>query len=143
MGDFVLHGKDIVDTTLVSLGPELKAVIRFYQFGYDADAIAIPLNAAFKDIRNSELSSDNAEIFIFPLELKRRGARHHTDTGQRGEVVDQIFGQTIAEVFLVFASAQIGEREDRNGNGRRFRCGPPAFLIPQVSADECKQQEDD
>ena len=53
LGDLVLHGKDVSEIAVVTLGPDMLAALGFDQLRSDADAIAGFAQAAFEHIADT------------------------------------------------------------------------------------------
>src|ERR1700688_3669183 len=64
-------------------------------------------HAAFQEMRDAQPAGDRAHVFVPALELERGGARNYLETGTSREVIDQLLGQAVREVFLVFALAHV------------------------------------
>src|SRR5215469_17396039 len=55
VGDLVLDREDVSEITVVTLGPDVLAILGLDQLRGDADAVAGFAQAAFEDIANAEL----------------------------------------------------------------------------------------
>ena len=65
-----------------------------------------------------------ANILVLPLERERRRARDHLQSLDLREGVDDLFSETVAEVFVLPVCAQIGKRQ--HGDRRRHVGAPDA-----------------
>jgi len=82
------------------------------ELGRDAEAVTRLADASFEHCRHAELPSDLAQIQGLSLELKRRRPCHNSQVVQLGQRVDELLRHAVAEVFLFWVRAHVGERED-------------------------------
>src|SRR5262249_20320034 len=61
-GDLVLHGKDIFELAIVTLGPDLMPLLGIDQLSGYADAVAGAPDASLGDIAYAELAADPSHI---------------------------------------------------------------------------------
>jgi len=78
------------------------------------NAIAGLANAPFEDVSDIEDLGDPADVFLLPPECKRRRSRNDLQSGRLDQQVDDLFGQPIAEVFVLRVRAQVREGQHRN-----------------------------
>jgi hypothetical protein len=57
--------------------------------------VALAAHASLKNIGHSQLLSHVAQVLVSPFELKGRGTCDHLKTWHFGEIVNQLFGETI------------------------------------------------
>lgn len=81
--------------------------------------------AALDHRPDSQPSTHVAEIDGRSTELKRQAARRDPNPFNACQAVDQLLGQSVAQVVLVACRAQVGKREhrDRRRGRRRLRSG--------------------
>ncbi len=118
-GNLVLHRKDIAQLAVVALAPHVGAVGGRNQLGGHADAPAGAPHAAFQHVRDVECPGNPANVLLSAAERERRRARDHPEAGHPRQHVNDLFGQTVAEVLLIPFGAHVGERQDRDGRRRR------------------------
>ena len=80
----------------------------------DADRIASLADAAFDDGANPERVRDGARVAIVALIGETRRPGCNVQAGRMREQVDQLFGDTVAEVIEPGIAGQIGEGQDRH-----------------------------
>ena len=56
--DLILHGEDVIERTVIALGPQMRAALGLDQLGGDADAIACLAHAAFQHVTDAEIAPD-------------------------------------------------------------------------------------
>src|SRR6516164_5539759 len=76
-GDLALDSKDVGQLSVVSVGPKMGIGLRVNQLHIDSHLIGYFLHATLKDVRDTELLRDLAEIGRFALILPRGSARNH------------------------------------------------------------------
>ena len=117
--DVLLHGEHVFQLAIVRLGPQLVAVPRAYELRGDAQPIPAPPDTALENRVHVQPTADvrDVDLAASPPELERRRPPGHAqplDSAQRG---DQLIGETVAEVGLVFRFAEIGEWQHRGRGG--------------------------
>src|SRR5205823_14716413 len=97
---------------------------------FDTYAVAASTHAAFKHVARVERLAYLAHIARLSLVLERRIARDDDQSGNLGEIRDQILGHAVGEVRLIGFAAHVVERQDgyrrsarRNGCRRLGRWG--------------------
>src|SRR6266567_3732580 len=94
-------------------------------------------DTAFEYGADIELPADLADIFVFSLEGESGSPRHHSHVGNPAERVDDLFSQTVAEVFLVLLRAQIEERKNHHRRrGYAGRLWRPRFPHEEPREDQ-------
>ena len=77
LGDLALDAKDVSQLPIVRLGPEVGIALHVNQLHIDPHLIGYFLDATLKNVRDTELLRDLAEIGRFALILPRGSARDH------------------------------------------------------------------
>src|SRR6266849_5427721 len=98
------------------LAPHLRHISRVNQVHLYAQRIAAPVDSACEHRSNVQLTGDLARISFMALVVEHNTARHDTEFWQLRKIVDQAFGDFVAEVFGVGIRGFVDERE----NGYRF-----------------------
>src|SRR5262249_2226934 len=114
MGQFVLHRKDIVKVAVVTLGPYVIACLRFDQLRGNAQSFAGTSDTSFDDVLDAQFAPDAPDIDCLVSELERRVSRNHEQRTEPRQLRDDVFGDAVAEVLLLWIAAQVGEGQDSN-----------------------------
>src|SRR5881392_3950334 len=69
-------------------------------------------NAAFEHMAHIELTGDLSHIHLFAFEGERSVTRHHVQRRNVAQIGDDIFADSIAEIFLLGVAAHIRERQN-------------------------------
>ena len=102
--------------------PNLAVVAGIHQLNADREALAALRHPAGHDGADAEPTGRLRDVSFLALEPKDGIARFHLHLRQLREVVDEAFGDAVAQVFRVRIAAgvderQHGERIDRLGRG--------------------------
>src|SRR5262245_32502400 len=103
----VLNREDVVETTVVALGPELAARQRVDELDVDADGVSGPTYAAVHHVTHAKALRNIAHFGVTSLKLKYRISGDDEQPGNLGEISDQIVGQPIDEVILLRPAAHV------------------------------------
>ena len=101
--------------------PAVVATRHFDELHSNPQAIVGLADAAFEQRLHVELLSDDADVLAFSGKPKGRGARGHAQAIDVRQRVDELVGQTFAEVLLVVTRTHVREwqhRDRRNGLAR-------------------------
>ena len=79
------------------------------------DAVPGSAHAAFQDVLYSQRLGDFGDVLLLAAERERGSAGNHLQARNFGEQVQDFFGQPVAEVFVLFVRAHVGEGQDRDG----------------------------
>ena len=104
--------KTSFELPIVALGPAVGASRGIDELGGDADAIASAANAAFEHVADAELATDLSDVGGLALVLEARIAGDDEQLGEARELGDDVFGDAVAEVFLAWVAAHVGEGKD-------------------------------
>src|SRR5262245_55244529 len=85
------------------------------------NAIARATNAALQHVPHPELATDLANIDRLTFVLKGRVASDDKEPRKPRQLSDNVLGESVTEVVLLWVAAEIGERE--HGEGRPVREG--------------------
>ena len=117
-GDLVLNREHVFHVAVKSLRPDVAAVVSGDQLAGDADAVAGLADTAFEDVRHTESLGDLANVGVLALEGEGGGTGDDAQIGDVRQHVDDLFGQAVAEVFLLLVAAHVGEGEHGDGGAR-------------------------
>ncbi len=115
----------VAEFAIVSLRPYLVAVIGAFQLRGDAKMIADLADSPFQHMGHHQLTTNDANVDGVSLERERRGSGRHLHSRHFAEEIEQRLGQAVREILLVFSSALVHERKNRNGmlgNHARGHC---------------------
>ena len=96
-----------------------------------AETISGSPHAAFQDVLHAQRLGDFGDVLLLSTERERRSAGNHFQARNFGEQVQDLFGQAVAEVFILFVRAHVGEGQD--GNRGLLWCGRSAWAFPNAS----------
>ena len=105
--DFILNVKDVFHLTVVAFRPQMITICDVDKLRRDAQPIAGFAHAAFQHRADVQLLPDFADVNLFAFEGKGRGARSNVQSSNLRERIEQFFGQSIAEVFVVRIVADV------------------------------------
>ncbi len=123
--DLILDGKDILEVPVVSFRPEMVARGYVDELDKNPQPVSGPLNAAFEQGIDMQLATYFAGILVAGLEDQGGSSGRHPQSPDLGQGVYYFLGHTVAKVFLLSLSAQVGQRQ----NGYRPLV---IFLAPAV-----------
>ena len=103
--DFVLDGEDVVELAVVAFGPDLRGAADLDELRGDADAVPGFAHAAFQDVVHGERLTDAANVLLPAFEGEGGAARRHPQARHAAESVQDLFGESIAEVLVVLVPA--------------------------------------
>src|ERR1039457_3152455 len=107
--DFILHREYIGKLPVVTLRPQVESVGRTDQLGGDPDAVPAFADAPFEDVLDSQFVGDLRNLQVLSLEGECRGAGCHFESRDLCQSVDDLLGQSVTEVLLLFVAAHVGE----------------------------------
>src|SRR5215472_1172702 len=108
LGDLILDREHVRHFPVIALRPEMRSVFGIDELCRNSYAATSPTHAAFQNSTHPERFSDLADVLLFSSERKRRGPSDHLQAGNVRERVDDLFCQTVAEVFILFIRAHVG-----------------------------------
>ena len=107
--NLILHHEDIGQIPVVSLRPQVGPIRSGNELRGHSNARAGLAHAAFQNVCDSKRLRDAPRIRVLALERKSRRARDHLQAWQLIQRMDDLFRQTVAEVFLLGIGAEIRE----------------------------------
>ena len=117
--DFVLHVEEIGERLVEPVGPEMTASFGVDELHVDAHAVSAALNAAFEDIADVQLAPDRLHVERLAFVGKRRIAGDHDGASYPREVGCEALRDPVDEMLLLRSAADIGERQDDDGEAGR------------------------
>ena len=131
--NLVLDGEDVVDLALEGFGPDVVAVFGIDKLRGDANPVAGLTHAALKHGVYVERPADLRDVLVLAFELKGRGSGRDLETLGLGQHIQNLLGDAIGEILLIALGAEVGKREDRDGEllaaGLALR-QPAAAVLP-------------
>ncbi len=93
------------------------------ELGGDADAVAIPADAAFDHVADAEFLADLPDVGGLALVDKRRVAGDHEEPAQLGQRGDDVLADAVGEIILLWIVAHVDEGQHGDGGpvGQRQR----------------------
>ena len=116
--DFILNLEDVLQRPIELLRPEVVPLFHIDELRGDSQPVARLADAAFEHRADVQAPPDLPHVEGLALERKRGGSRHHAQILDVRQAVDQLLGDTVAEIFLILPSAHVHERQDRDRGGR-------------------------
>src|SRR4029077_9178212 len=108
--DLVLQSEDVAERPVVTLGPDVPPRDTIDQLRDDANPRANFANAADENVFDIELARDLDNLHRPSLEGESRIARDDEKRRDPRQVGEDIFGDAVAEVFLLDIAAHVDER---------------------------------
>ena len=113
--DLVLDLEDLLELSVVALGPKLIPVLGVDELRRDPKPFPRLPDAPLEYAAHLELLAHLSRIHVLPLEGERRSSRRHAKPLDLPESVDDLLGDLIGEELVLRVGAHVGERKDRNG----------------------------
>ena len=111
--NFRLHRQQIRRLAIVLLPPQLGILFRVHQFGLDNQRIAALQHASGEHRSHSQLFAQLPGIQILVLVVENRAARHDAKIGKLRKIVDQSFGDAVAEIFRAGIAGSVDQGHHR------------------------------
>ncbi len=112
--DFLLDGEDILQLPVVTLGPDGMPRRGFDQLRGDAHAIARAADRTLEHVGCAELLAHLLRGYRLVPELEHLRAREDFELRDFRELRDDVFGDAVAEIFVLFRAALIFEVQHRD-----------------------------
>ena len=109
--DLILHREDVRHLAVVALRPEMKTIGDLDELRRDPDAVARLSNTPFQNVVDVEPPADLSEFDVLSAEKERRRAAGDLQARHVGQHIDDLFGQTVAEILVLLVRAHVGERQ--------------------------------
>ncbi len=119
-GYLLLHRQHLLLRAMPLLRPDPETAPGVGELGGDAELAHVPAHGAGENVAHSELPSYLTRIGV-GLELEGHAAGGHAQLRQARQAVEDLLGETLAEVGLTSFGAEVGERQDGDGD-RRAGC---------------------
>src|SRR5947199_39280 len=114
MGDFVLNGEYVSQVPIKTFRPDMAAVLAAHELSRYAHPFSDLPHASFQDKGNAKLLADLLHFYRLAFVGKGSVARDHEQSGDLGQVSDDVLRNPIAEVLLLGVAAHVVKRQ--NGN---------------------------
>src|SRR3974390_320450 len=101
--------------------------------------VSLSADAPLQHIRHTELASNLADIFILAFKLKCRRACCYLQSGDSGQVVNQLLCESVRKVSLVCLRAHIAKWEDRD----RSLGGSRSVVVRSPHPVEARERRND
>ena len=115
LGDLILDREDIFQQPVVALCPNMLSVRGIDELPCDADATARRSDTAFKDISDTKIASDLADVDRPALVNEGGVARDDEQPAQTRKCGNDVLGHPIREEFLLWIAAHVVEGQYRDG----------------------------
>ena len=112
--DVVLDPEQVLTIVVEAVGPEVAAGAGIDQLRHYPRPAAGAADAALEHRVDPQELGDLADVCVAVLEVEDRGPRHHSETGDVGEQVDQVLGQTVGEDLGRLVAVEVGEGQHRD-----------------------------
>ena len=112
--DLILHRKYVRHLAIVAFGPEMISVRRIDELSRDAYAAARSAHATLKDRTHIERFGDLSDVLLLSPKSKRGRASSDLQARNVRQGVDNLFGKTVAEVFVLLVRTHVGEGKHGN-----------------------------
>ena len=88
---------------------------RVDELGRDPQVLPRLADAPLQDVTDVDRTRDLRDGLLRAFERHRRASRYDQELPDMGKVRDDLLGHPVAEVFLAFLGADVGEGEDDDG----------------------------
>ena len=119
--DLILHREDVRHLAVVALRPEMKTIGDLDELRRDSDAVARLANTPLENMLDVEPPADLSEFDVLSPEEEGGRAAGDLHAGYVGQHIDDLLGQTVAEILVLLVRAHVGERQYGDG---RLALGP-------------------
>ena len=117
---------------VVAIGPNLVAPLGIRKLAGDPQPVSCAADAALENVACAELPAQSLRLVREALEAEARTAPDHEQFAEARELRDDVLGNAIAKIALVWIAAQIAEREHRDRGTVPDRCGRLRFIEGRV-----------
>ena len=107
--DFVLKGEHAGPCAIEALGPDIAAGLGVDQLRVDAHLVGHAAGAALEDVAHAEFLVDLCRRYNFALVAEGGVTRDNKEARHIRKLCGQILGNSVGEVALLCAIAQIGK----------------------------------
>ena len=142
--DLVLDGEDVLESPIEFLRPEMVAGGDVEELGRDAELVLDLADTALEHRGHAQAAPDLTDVHGLELDRKGRALGRHLEVADLGQGGDNLLGQALAEIFLVFLGAEVCEGQDGDSvqdpgasgrQPRRRRLGPGRSKIREPLGD--------
>jgi hypothetical protein len=118
--DFVLHVEEIGKRLVEAVRPKVTAALGVKELDIHSHSITAALNASLQRVANAQLAADSPHVDRLALECEGCAASDHEGASDPRKVCSQAVGHPIDEIVLLGIAADVGERQDDNGEPRQL-----------------------
>ena len=136
--DVRLNREDVVERAVVDFRPQVRIACRIDQLRGDADALPGTADAAFEHRRDVELLRDRRYVDVLALEEERRSARCDAQSADLRQHVQELVGEPVGEVLVLFVAAQVDE--GKHGDRRRECLRRSGAAACRASRQRCRRR---
>src|SRR5215469_4977302 len=97
----------------------MKSIRSTHQLCRNAQTVVSSSHTALENDAHLELFSDNAQVDVFTFERESRASRDNVQSLNLSERVDDLLGDSVGKVFVLWVRAHVGERQYHDGIGHR------------------------
>ena len=112
--DRALEVEDVREITVVVRGQQMTIVTDVDQLHGEAQRVAFAPDRAFEDRSDAQPLADLPDIGRLAAVLRYRGARYHLEVAQARQRVEDLLLQSVREIGVFGAAAQVLERKHRD-----------------------------
>lgn len=105
--DLFLNVEHIIEHAGILLRPEMCIVCCIDQLRRDAETVPRFPYAPLQNVSHVDFSGDLRNLLFRPFECHRRAARNDKKVMDMGQIRDDLFCETVTEIFIVLAGAEI------------------------------------
>jgi hypothetical protein len=119
--DVVLECEDVLDPSVVAVGPRLVPRLDVGEAHVDAEAVADALYGALEDVPDAQLASGLAAVHVRAAVLQRAVARYDEHPGNLGQLGADRLAHSLGEIVFFRTGGQRAEWEHRDRPAARGR----------------------
>src|SRR5206468_7736306 len=136
--DFVLHGEDTAQITIVALRPKVIAGATVDELGGNPQPFAGSTDTAFHDIGNTELARYFLYLDRLVLECEGRVAGNHEERAEARQLGNDVLGDPVAEILLFGVATYVreGQHGDRRLVGERQLPGSQDLTVISYNMED-------
>src|SRR5262245_48361855 len=95
----ILYAKDILEVTVVVLGPAMRPHAGIDQLRGNSDAVAAAPYAAFQHVADAQFASDLTHVYCSALVLEAGIARDHKELREPRQLGNDVLDDAVDQIF--------------------------------------------